>query len=125
MGHVPDPAALGHRLRELRTVLGVSQRQLAFPGCTAVYICRIEAGDRTPSLQVADEIARRLGTSSRFLIHGEEDPAVRALHECGIDPRSLKDQHLQELTAVLDRAAYRAARRFGQRIGLQRGQKVT
>jgi len=69
--YVDDPVALGARLREARRQAGVSQRELAFPGCTAVYICRIESGQRTPSLQVLRELAKRLGVSEEFLLTGE------------------------------------------------------
>jgi tetratricopeptide (TPR) repeat protein len=72
--HVDSPAAVGQRLKEARQRAGMSQRQLAFPGCTAVYVCRIERGDRVPSLQVLRELARRLGVSEAFLATGEEQP---------------------------------------------------
>jgi tetratricopeptide (TPR) repeat protein len=69
--YVEDPVALGARLREARRQAGMSQRALAFPGCTAVYICRIESGQRTPSLQVLRELAKRLGVREEFLLTGE------------------------------------------------------
>src|SRR5919106_971245 len=60
--HLADPVATGVRVREARIRAGLSQRQLAFPGCSAAYISRIEAGGRIPSLQMLDdaEIALRL-----------------------------------------------------------------
>jgi len=70
--HIDDPVALGKRLREAREQKGLSQRDLAFPGCTAVYICRIEHGDRVPSLQVIVELARRLYVSKEYLALGPE-----------------------------------------------------
>jgi len=81
--HVDEPAAVGRRLKEARQRAGLSQRELAFPGCTAVYICRIERGDRVPSLQVLRELARRLGVSEEYLATGEErraehDPLLEA-----------------------------------------------
>ncbi len=48
----------------------MSQRELSFPGCTAVYICRIERGDRVPSLQVLRELANRLGVEEDYLATG-------------------------------------------------------
>ncbi len=69
--YVEDPVALGARLREARRKAGMSQRELAFPGCTAVYICRIESGQRTPSLQVLRELAKRLVVSEEYLLTGE------------------------------------------------------
>jgi tetratricopeptide (TPR) repeat protein len=50
----------------------VSQRQLAFQGCSPAYISRIEAGDRIPSLQLLRELGRRLGVSEDYLATGSE-----------------------------------------------------
>src|SRR4051794_26151794 len=68
--HVDSPAGVGKRLREARLAAGMSQRELAFPGCTAVYICRIERGDRVPSLQVLRGLARRVGVEEDYLATG-------------------------------------------------------
>jgi len=68
--HVDSPAGVGKRLKEARLAAGLSQRELAFPGCTAVYICRIERADRVPSLQVLRELARRVGVDEEFLATG-------------------------------------------------------
>ncbi len=68
--HVDDPAASGLRLKSARERAGLSQRQLAFPGCSAAYISRIEAGERTASLQVLRELGGRLGISDEYLATG-------------------------------------------------------
>jgi tetratricopeptide (TPR) repeat protein len=68
--HVDSPAEVGRRLREARERAGVSQRQLAFDGCTSAYISRVEGGFRTPSLQILRELARRLGTTAEYLATG-------------------------------------------------------
>jgi tetratricopeptide (TPR) repeat protein len=70
--HVDDPRAVGERLKQARVAAGLSQRQLAFPGCSPAYISRIEAGDRIPSLQLLRELGRRLGVSEDYLATGEE-----------------------------------------------------
>jgi tetratricopeptide (TPR) repeat protein len=72
--HIDSPARLGPRLREARERAGLSQRQLAFDGCTAAYISRLEAGARVPSLQMVNELAARLGVSSQWLSTGVEVP---------------------------------------------------
>jgi transcriptional regulator with XRE-family HTH domain len=72
--HVDDPKAVGERLKAAREAAGLSQRQLAFSGCSPAYISRIEAGDRIPSLQLLRELGRRLGVSEDFLATGA-DPA--------------------------------------------------
>ena len=80
--HVDDPHAAGRRLRAARESAGLSQRQLAFPGCTAAYISRVESGDRTPSLQLLRELGKRLGVSADWLATGiEVDPAADPLLE--------------------------------------------
>jgi len=76
--HYDDPVAVGRRLHEAREAAGISQRELAFPGCSAAYISRIERGERIPSLQVMRELARRIGISESALAYGRErlDTAV-------------------------------------------------
>ena len=70
--HYDDPAAVGRRVFEAREAAGLSQRELAFPGCSAAYISRIERGERVPSLQVMRELARRTGVSEQELAFGKE-----------------------------------------------------
>ena len=71
--HVDDPAAVGRRLREARIRANLSQRDLAFRGCTPAYISRIEAGKRIPSLQLLRELGLRLGVSADYLARGASE----------------------------------------------------
>ena len=70
--HVDDPAAVGRRLKDARLAAGLSQRQLSFPGCSAAYISRLEAGDRVPSLQLLRKLAAKLNADEQFLATGVE-----------------------------------------------------
>ena len=70
--HVDDPAAVGRRLRGARVAAGLSQRQLSFPGCSAAYISRLEAGDRVPSLQLLRKLAAKLNADEQYLATGVE-----------------------------------------------------
>jgi transcriptional regulator with XRE-family HTH domain len=70
--HVDDPAAVGRRLKDARVAAGLSQRQLSFPGCSAAYISRLEAGDRVPSLQLLRKLAQRLNADEQYLATGVE-----------------------------------------------------
>jgi tetratricopeptide (TPR) repeat protein len=79
--HVDDPVSAGQRLKEARRRAGLSQRQLAFPGCSAAYISRIEAGERIASLQVLRELARRLQVSEEYLATGSLVATPSALDE--------------------------------------------
>ena len=74
--HVDDPKSVGKRLRQARTAAGLTQRQLAFPGCTAAYISLIESGSRVPSYQVLREFGRRLGVRAEYLATGASEAAV-------------------------------------------------
>jgi transcriptional regulator with XRE-family HTH domain len=70
--HYDDPVAVGRRLHEAREAARLSQRELAFAGCSAAYISRIERGERIPSLQVLRELARRIGVTETRLAYGRE-----------------------------------------------------
>jgi transcriptional regulator with XRE-family HTH domain len=61
----------GNRLKKSRVSAGLSQRALAFPGCTAAYISRIEANERYPSMQMIYELAVRLDVDPHWLATGE------------------------------------------------------
>ena len=79
--HVDDPAAVGRRLKEARLNAGLSQRQLSFPGCSAAYISRLEAGDRVPSLQLLRKIAAKLDADEDYLATGVERVAQESPEE--------------------------------------------
>ena len=112
--HVDDPEAVGKRLFDAREGAGLSQRELAFPGCSAAYISRIERGERIPSLQVLRELASRCGVSETFLAWGRKErldaavaERVRELEEA--EGSGSKAQRAAAY-AALARAANRAAR---------------
>lgn len=70
--HIDSPREFGVRLKSARERATLSQRQLAFPGCTAAYISRLEAGARVPSLQMVNQLAARLDVSGQWLATGVE-----------------------------------------------------
>lgn len=115
--HYDDPAEVGRRLHAAREAAGISQRELAFPGCSAAYISRIERGERIPSLQVMRELARRIGISEAELAYGK-DPldsdvaqAVRAVEAAAAagDPDDVAKAY-QALSRAASKAASQAAR---------------
>jgi transcriptional regulator with XRE-family HTH domain len=64
--------SVGERIRALRMVLGLSQRQLEGPGVTYAYISRIEAGQRQPSEKALRALAEKLRTTAHYLESGSE-----------------------------------------------------
>jgi transcriptional regulator with XRE-family HTH domain len=112
--HVDDPRAVGMRLTEARDAKGLSQRDLAFPGCSAAYISRIERGERVPSLQVLRELAVRCGVSEAHLGWGKRPrldrdvlERMRAVEEA--ESSGTKAERAAAYTA-LARAATKAGR---------------
>ncbi len=78
---VPRPSSLqpwcddqvGQRLAELRKERdGMSQRRLAAGICTAVYVSRIESGQRRPSLQMIKALAERLDVEPEEIAWGRK-----------------------------------------------------
>lgn len=92
-----DPVKVGQRLREARQKAGLSQRALAFPGCTYAYLSRMEQGDRTPSLQLLRELARRLNVSEEYLAWGREPQALGTLQEAELALRMDEAKRAEEL----------------------------
>src|SRR5437879_3445126 len=82
--HVDDRLEVGRRLREARERMGLTQRGLAFAGCTPSYLSRTEAGERVPSLQLLRELGGRLGVSADYLATGAEDQRRDLLFEAEI-----------------------------------------
>jgi transcriptional regulator with XRE-family HTH domain len=70
-----DHETPGQRVRRLRRQIGLSQRQLVIglDRCSYAYLSRIEAGTRTPSAHVLEQLATKLGTTALFLATGRTD----------------------------------------------------
>ena len=94
--HVDDPAAVGRRLRETRISAGLSQRQLSFPGCSAAYVSRLEAGARVPSLQLLRKLALKLNVDEEYLATGAERIEQ-------ISPERVEEQVLRRLAGSAPR----------------------
>ncbi len=77
--HIDSPREVGIRLKAARERAGLSQRQLSFPGCTAAYISRIEAGARVPSLQMINQLALRIEVSGQWLATGVDSETLEPL----------------------------------------------
>jgi tetratricopeptide (TPR) repeat protein len=107
--HVDDAVAAGRRLKEARERAGLSQRRLAFPGCSASYISRVEAGERIASPRILRKLADRLDVSEAFLATGNQYTAASLLEEADVALR-------------LDDAA-EAARLFEQALKDARGKE--
>jgi tetratricopeptide (TPR) repeat protein len=60
----------------VRAERGLSMKQLAFPGCSAAYVCRIESGERVPSPRILAELARRLGVTTTELAGRAEGGSI-------------------------------------------------
>jgi transcriptional regulator with XRE-family HTH domain len=100
--HITDPEGFRKRLLQAREAAGLSQRRLAFPGCSPAYICRIEAGDRLPSEQTSRKLAERLGVTHEWLVSGEEDGLFEA--QRSLVNSWLRGQEIsEELVETIDR----------------------
>jgi transcriptional regulator with XRE-family HTH domain len=61
----------GQRVRQLRISLGLAQADLAGDGISPSYVSLLESGKRAPTASVVAALAVKLGTTERFLRHGE------------------------------------------------------
>jgi transcriptional regulator with XRE-family HTH domain len=86
--YIKDPEGLGQRLKQARESRGYIQAELAFEGCSEAYICRIERGQRLPSLQITQGLAERLGVTAEWLTSGKEDPLFLVIRQVVEEYRS-------------------------------------
>jgi transcriptional regulator with XRE-family HTH domain len=132
---VDDPAAVGRRLKDARLQAGLSQRQLSFPGCSAAYISRLEAGDRVPSLQLLRKLAQKLNADEQYLATGmarvEQTPPelveAEVAHRLG-DHELAKDRYEEVLEgtgapAAREQAAQALARLRGETLAGEDGEE--
>lgn len=128
--HVDSPEAVGARIRAIRVERNLRQRDLAFEGCTAAYVSRIEAGARIPSLQLLREIGRRLGVSADYLATGsEESSSIREIglvdaqlcHRLG-DAAAAEDAYRQLLSRPQETAVRRGALLGLAQLAMARGE---
>ncbi len=126
--HIDDQAAVGRRVHDARLRAGLSQRELAFDGCSYAYISRVEAGQRIPSMQVLQELARRLGVSATYLALGTDAPDhVDVLDAadiaCRLGDHGLAEQIYEAVTLEPAPAPVRLARALAGlgEIAFQRG----
>jgi transcriptional regulator with XRE-family HTH domain len=111
--HIDDEGAFALRLRTARKRARLSQRQLAFPGCSPAYISRIEGGERVPSLHIIRELATRLGVSAEWLATGAQASDGRATDEVR---RALAAYRLAENDGTQRDAALEALIRSVERL---------
>jgi transcriptional regulator with XRE-family HTH domain len=87
-------AALGTRLKELRTVREWTLGDLAFrSSLSQAYLSRIESGERQPSLATLFTLARVLEVSVSDLLAVEPVPGERIVVRAG----SVPEQHINDL----------------------------
>lgn len=68
---------LGERIRELRTRLGITQKELAGDKITRNMLSLIESGNASPSVSTLLYIAERLGTSAGYFFTSTEEDEGR------------------------------------------------
>ena len=77
-----DKVAIGSRLREARTLVKLTQEQLAEKvGIGTTYISDIERGAKFPSLSLFIKIVDALGVSSDFILRGEIEAGKNCVYD--------------------------------------------
>jgi transcriptional regulator with XRE-family HTH domain len=123
--YISDLDALADRLYGLRDRREVSQRRLAREvGVSPAYISRIERGERQPSLQTLEVIARALGTTTTYLMTGETTPLEKGLAAGGLDLHDLDGREHELLERQIDKALFEAARYAAREIHELRGNVI-
>ena len=100
---------VGHRIRDLRTALGLTQAQLAEQiGVGMTAMSDIERGVFGPRMDSLPKIADALQTSVSSLfayvptLHTEADERLRLLTELNDKASRLGDEHIKQLLDQID-----------------------
>jgi tetratricopeptide (TPR) repeat protein len=108
-----DANVIGQRIRELRTMRGLTQQQLAAPRYSAAYVSSIEAGRRRPSAKALEHFAAKLGVDADELLgDSPSNLGARLLLLLQEARMALSDGRLEEANRGF-RSAARQARRYG------------
>lgn len=113
-----NPAAygtVGDRIREIRLLRGLSQRQLASPDLSDSYISLIESGRRTPTTDTITTLAERLDCSVSYLRFGVDDTTITGWQsELHAAERDLSTGHADDtLHRLTNVASHPHLHRFG------------
>lgn len=87
---------LGQRIAALRAEVGITQEKLAWEAGleSKGYLSRIESGQRLPSLETLDRLARRLGVEVRDLFifpsRSSVDEAMEAVRQRAAGERAVR-----------------------------------
>ncbi len=77
-----NKVAIGSRLREARSMVKLTQEQLAEKvGIGTTYISDIERGAKFPSLSLFIKIVDALGVSSDFILRGEIEAGKNCVYD--------------------------------------------
>ncbi|MBP3627122.1 MAG: helix-turn-helix transcriptional regulator [Clostridia bacterium] len=77
-----NKVAIGSRLREARSMVKLTQEQLAEKvGIGTTYISDIERGAKFPSLNLFIKIVDALGVSSDFILRGEIEAGKNCVYD--------------------------------------------
>jgi tetratricopeptide (TPR) repeat protein len=95
-----DWSQVGERIRDKRTALGLSQKDLAEPDYSPAFISLVEAGSRRASMESLDHLAKKLSTDRGHLLHGHpegvEGKIALALQRARIEARTGDPQRGRE-----------------------------
>lgn len=94
---------LGERIRELRTRLGITQKELAGDKITRNMLSLIESGNASPSVSTLLYIAERLGTSAGYFFTSTEEDEGRYFKLSVIDElkTSFREKNYNECENLL------------------------
>ena len=109
---VASPDLLGNRMRELRRLRGLTQKQLAEPRYTHAHVSSIEAGRKTPSEDAIQHFAEKLGVDPDELRTGRPTNLLPELEIELQDGRALVSRGELEEAERTYRAVLNTARRY-------------
>lgn len=88
-----DYSIIGKKIKELRQVVGITQRELSNSICTQALISRIEKGDIYPSATTLYQISKKLGVDVNYFFEIGTTPRLDYVQEVERQLRRLRVKH--------------------------------
>lgn len=93
---------IGQQIKSLRTLAGLSQRDLAFNICTQAQISKIENNNEVPSAIILYKIARKLGVDMNYFFEIQEVPRLDYVMEVKEFTRELiRERNYEEVLEII------------------------
>lgn len=97
-----ESITIGHTIKNLRKIAGLSQKELAKDICSQAQICKIEKNHELPSSYILNKIAKKLGVDMNYFFEIQETPRLDYLLEVkGLVRELIRERNYKKVYEII------------------------